>query len=217
MSHEATFSTTPPPTTTTTHASLDAPSPGPTGREASPPPASGPALAWARDFAIVGGVSAFMTPFMIAGAFVGTRYLVYAAAGGIIGGFFLGLLFGHLLGAGRDPDDAARRTPVWILALAAPVLGAIWGASVGLVAALGLPGRSADLVGVSMTLAAIAGALQLGWLWAGYLFARLRRHATWPVVVAACLLPIVGTAALDMTRVTSTRATSDVLFDNPRD
>ncbi len=153
----------------------------------------GQALAWARDFAIVGGVSSFLTPFIMAGEFLGARYLVFAAAGGIVGGFVLGLLFAYLTGASRAD---ARKVPLWVVALAAPLLGGLWGASVGFVAALGLGRGGWDAVYLSMYLAAIAGALQLGWFWVGYLFARVRRHPTWPVVVAACLLPVIGTATL---------------------
>jgi hypothetical protein len=177
-------------TTTTTDPAHATPSPTP-----APPRTSPPALAWARDFAIVGGVSALLTPFIMAGAFVGARYLLFAAAGGVIGGFVLGLVFARATG-GQRPEDDRSKLPLWVIALWAPLLGGLWGASVGLVAAFGLPHPGVELIGASMMLAAIAGALQLGWFWAAYYFARARRAAAWPVVVAACLLPIVGTATL---------------------
>ena len=200
-------------TTTTTTASIPHPD-VPVHATDPAHEAKGQALAWARDFAIVGGVSAFITPFVMAGAFVGARYLVFAAAGGIVGGFVLGLLFAHLTGASR-PD--ARRLPLWVIALVAPLLGGLWGASVGLVAALGLGRGSWDLVAMSMTLAAIAGALQLGWFWVGYLFARSRRHPTWPVVVAACLLPIIGTATIQVMSTYGHSTPSRSLFSDVRD
>jgi hypothetical protein len=140
---------------------------------------------WARDMAIVGGVTASLAPLPA---------LTLGATAGFIGGTALaGTLTGAALGAAMPGllERVRGRLPLSILMVLGPVPGALWGGIVGAV------GSVLSGVGTPLTLcvlcAAIAGAIQFGLFWFPYTFQTVRGARRWPVVLAACLAtPIIG-------------------------
>lgn len=133
-----------------------------------------PRWPWMRDFALVGATTGFLAPYAV------LRKLEYAACAGLGGAIFglaLGAFSAHLL-AGR-----ARRWRKVVFVPLGLVLGGLWGAVAGASAAVVLP-MALDL---SVVVAGIAGALQLGWFWLAYSVRRVNGRSTWLVLLLALL------------------------------
>lgn len=145
---------------------------------------TGEARVWARDMAIVGGVTAFLAPMPALPVatmwFIGATTVAGAVTGVALGSAMPGAL-----------EALRRRLPLATLVALGPIPGALWG---GIVGALGfaLSGGVAPLA-VCMLCVAIAGALQFGLFWFPYTFQTVRGAPRWPVVLGACVLtPLVG-------------------------
>lgn len=168
----------------------------------APPPRA--AAAWARDYAIVGGVSSFLALFVVSGAMLGWATLIGTTLAGAATGAVLGtMLSGHA--------RAGLGTLPWPLAaLVFLAIGAAWGAVVGAIGgtvlAMGMDGVfglghhrggfPADVHLLFMSLAAIAGAAQLAWFGVAYLWADRRGVPRWPLVLGAVGTPFLGAALL---------------------
>ena len=84
---------------------------------------------WARDFAVVGGVSSFLAPILITGTALGMITLFVTTAAGALSGALLGGLL-------RRPLRGALGSAPWpLLVLLCLGIGACWGALVGAVGA----------------------------------------------------------------------------------
>lgn len=136
-----------------------------------------PRWPWVRDFAIVGGVTGFLAPFSFWRLL---EYSLFAGVGGGVGGAALGLFSAWLMGR------HARRWRRIVLFPLGLLFGALWGATAG--AATGLSSDLRSLMSLSMIVAALAGALQLGWFWLVYSVRRMNQRSTWPVVLVASVL-----------------------------
>lgn len=146
---------------------------------------TGQAKDWARDMAIVGGVTAGLAPL--------PAIPLGATAGFIAGTAAAGLLTGAALGAAMPGvlEWVRGRLPIPVLMMLGPIPGAVWGGIVGGVggalSTVGVP------VGLCVVCAAIAGAMQFGLFWFPYTFQTVRGERRWPVVLAACLAtPLIG-------------------------
>jgi|GEM_PF-1503325 len=172
----------------------------------SPRPAS-----WARDFAVVGGVSSFLAPFLITGTLLGWPTLLATTVAGTLTGAVLGRALqrpfrGRAQAAGGTGGLTDLPWPLLVVLFLA--VGACWGAVVGGIGATLLStdkgaifgaGRGSGLVEVYlyfMSFAALVGAAQLAWF--GVVYARIDRAGweTWPILVAACGTPFLGWLAL---------------------
>lgn len=132
---------------------------------------------WIRDFALVGGVSGFSAPFAM------LRFLDYSLVtglGGLLGGAALGSLSAWLI------NRQARRWRRFVLLPLGLCFGALWGATAG--GATALVPQLRNLLELSVIVAAIAGAVQLGWFWLAYSVRRVNHRSTWPVVLVASAL-----------------------------
>ncbi len=134
-------------------------------------------LPWIRDFALVGAVTGFSAPYWVVNAWT---YASLTGLGGAVGGAALGAFSAWLL-SGR-----ARRWPRFSLLLLGPLFGAAWGATAALTT--GVSSWWRELLWLSVALAAVAGALQLGWFWLAYAVRRVNQRSTWPVTVGAAAL-----------------------------
>ena len=153
-------------------------------------PTLGGAGRWARDLAIAGGgTSLLAVAFIEQSASSLTQPFVIAAT-------VLGALVGAVMGLGlRRLLIAWLYLPLLVWVPISLVLGAIWGGTVGGLAMFideavrpGSPQLSAVMI--TGALGAVAGALQLGWLWLPYAVRAGRGKSTWPVVLVAL---VVGT------------------------
>jgi hypothetical protein len=144
--------------------------------------------AWARDLAVVGGVSSVASTIAFAPAMVVPvgMYALIAGATGVLTGALLGVV------AGKAIAGPLARLPVLAVLAGGVGAGAVWGGTVGAIAALAL-GAHGMVLESSIEIAAVAGAIQLGWWWLPYLLRRAHEKSTWPVVFfAACLSPFLG-------------------------
>ncbi len=153
---------------------------------------------WARDFAVVGGVSSFLAPILITGTALGMITLFVTTAAGALSGALLGGLL-------RRPLRGALGSAPWpLLVLLCLGIGACWGALVGAVGASTLmldaaPFSRGEVLPVYvyfMSFAAVAAAAQLAWF--GVAYARTDRAdgPTWPLLLAAAGTPFLGWAGL---------------------
>jgi hypothetical protein len=149
-----------------------------------PHPITGSPTAWARDLALLGGgtsllLSMVLTGMVSSGAFPIWVGLASAAAGGSVGMVTPWVL------------DAVRgRVPLFVMALLAPVAGAVWGGGAGAVAGSIVGGENALL---GLIAGAIAGGFQLGWWWFPYTVQTVRGGRTWLVMLGAlAMLPVVA-------------------------
>lgn len=150
---------------------------------------------WGRDMAYIGGVTSLVCTGMGMAFGVTPFYVLAATAAGALTGGLLGAAMPALL------DQMRGRMPLALLVLAAgPLGGAVWGGTVGALAwmlAGGAPEMAHYSVGISIAIAAIAGALQFGLSWFPYTFQTVRSGARWPVLLASTLItPLVGFAAV---------------------
>ncbi len=149
---------------------------------------------WARDMALVGGVSGFAAPFAVLGQH--TELAIFSPVAGVLGGL-TGAALGFVLPRILAGPLAKRR--VASLLLGGVLAGGLWGALVGTLASVIALGSGFLLV--SAVLAGIGGAVQFGWVWLPYMMRSARRQRTWPVLLGACLLaPLLGHIALWLPR-----------------
>ena len=149
----------------------------------------GTGAAWARDLAIVGGVSSFAAPVWFVGN-LGWGYVWAAALFGALGGAALGAVMPWLL------TKPLRRFRIAALLALGPLLGFAWGALTGLLAAPLLAFSHAGPL-VSALVARIAGIIQFGWFWLPYAMSHIRGRGTRRLVLAACLVgPMLGPASV---------------------
>lgn len=151
----------------------------------APHPITGRPTAWARDLALLGGVSSFALSMLFTGmvpaGFPAAVGLVTGATGALVG-----------LATPAALDRLRGRVSLWVLALLAPLAGAAWGGAAG--AAAASLSNSAPWP-LSLVAGALAGGLQLGWFWLPYTMQTVRGGRTWPVMVAAVFaLPFVAWA-----------------------
>lgn len=151
---------------------------------------------WAVHLALMGGLTSLIAslPFAPVG---------FAPVAGV-----LGVLTGAALGwCAPDLLDRVRgRVRLSVLALLAPVLGAVWGGVVGAGAGAVLLDSTAVMLG--LIAGSAAGAAQVAWFWFPYVFQTVRGKAAWPVVVAA----VVAAPAMSLVSLVGTMATLS-LFD----
>lgn len=146
---------------------------------------TGEARDWARDMAIVGGVTASLAPLPALAlgatvAFIGGTAVTGAVTGAALGAAMPGVL-----------ERLRGRLPLSVLMVLGPLPGALWGGTVGAVG-FALSGVGTPLA-LCVLCAAIAGALQFGLFWFPYTFQTVRGAARWPVVLGACALtPLIG-------------------------
>ena len=151
-------------------------------------------LGCALDFAVVGATSGVLAP-LGAVAFVGWTFgvLPQALAGLPLTYYIVAAITAAATGAlvglvvARVPP---RRGPSAQLGLlfAMPFVGALWGAVVGAAAHVTVPD---DDWAVSATMAAIAGAIQLAWLWWPYRSRRSSGRSTVPLIACAVMVSTV--------------------------
>ena len=142
---------------------------------------------WARDFALIGATTSAVAPTMAAAFGVSWLYALAAAIAGAGTGALLGAMMPALL------DRVRGRVPLPLLAAVGPLLGALWGASVGVLASVVHP----DMLAFSVLAASVGGAVQFGLFWFPYTFQTVRGARVWPVVLAACLCaPLAGVISI---------------------
>ena len=153
------------------------------------PRVTGAETHWSRDFALIGGVTSLVAPALAMPLGVSALYVAAAALTGLLSGGLLGAAMPRML------DGMRGRVPLGVIfGLGGPVLGALWGASVGSVAYL--VGHDFNIL-LSVGCASLAGAIQFGLCWFPYTFQTVRGGPRWPVVLAACLAtPLVGIATV---------------------
>ena len=146
---------------------------------------TGRPLEWARDMALVGGITSATLPALLSNV-APTNFAIYAG----IAGTLTGALFGALMPAALD--RLRNRVPLWALLMAGPVIGCAWGGLAGALASLPF---SSDTLRLGVLAGAIAGGLQFGWWWFPYTFQTVRGRRTWPVMLtAAVVLPLIAGA-----------------------
>jgi hypothetical protein len=148
--------------------------------------------AWARDLAVVGGVSAVAATLGF-GSVMAVPVGMYAIVAGVSG-----VVTGALLGAvaGKSLRGPLSRVPVAVVLAGGLGVGALWGGAVGAIAGAAL-GAHGAIFRSSVEIAAVAGAIQLGWWWLPYLLRRAHERSTWPVIAFATLIsPFLGWIAL---------------------
>ena len=160
----------------------------------------GTRLAWIRDLTLVGAASTAAPAMVVLHVF--PDFVKVAAVVGPLTGAVLGIVLRPLL------LGPLSRVPFIALIGVGALLGALWGASVGglaaegaaLLAANGSPsGLDIPPVELGLLCGAVAGAIQLGWFFVPYTLQRARGRPAWPVVVVACALsPALGIAALQI-------------------
>jgi hypothetical protein len=140
---------------------------------------------WARELALIGGTTSLVAPAMAIPLMVSPWFALVAGLVGAVSGAMLGATMPTVLDAMR------QRVPPGLLLLGfGPVVGAMWGASVGGIAATLVPGHPLELAVAS---AAIAGALQLGLCWLPYTMLTVLQKRRWPAIVTAIVgTPVVG-------------------------
>lgn len=146
---------------------------------------TGQARVWARDMAIVGGVTAFLAPLpaILLGAtasFIGASAMTGCLTGGLLGAAMPGML-----------EWLRGRIPLAGLVALGPIPGAVWG---GVVGAMGFAfsGVTVPLV-LCVLSASLAGAIQFGLFWLPYTVQTVRGGPLWPVVLGACIAtPVIG-------------------------
>lgn len=154
-------------------------------------PVTGSPSTWARDLAFVGGVSGIVAPGLV------IADPLFSLTAGLAGA-----LLGAMLGAMGAPalEWLRPRAPLWTLVLAAPIVGAGWGALSGVAGGLvggAAFGSEAPLLGAIM--GAGAGMVQLGWMFLPYMVATVLRLPRWPVLLAASgLTPMLGWIAVSL-------------------
>ncbi|MEO1268064.1 MAG: hypothetical protein AAFX99_08200 [Myxococcota bacterium] len=148
-------------------------------------------LHWMRDLGLIGGATSLLATAQLHGLY-GWTFPIAACLAGVVTGIALGAVIHRLF------STWMRRWPIAVLLVMGPVVGALWGGLVGLLASPTLFGfGSTDRMLIVAMVAAVAGAIQLGWFWLPYTWVRGRRKAVWPVVMLACLLgPFLGHAGL---------------------
>lgn len=152
-------------------------------------PLTGSPLPWARDFAVVGGVTGFAAPYVV------ITDLPFAAAAGLAGAA-LGLVLGAL--AAPFLERARHRVPLLLLVFAAPFVGAVWGGLSGVAGGL-VGGRmfAGESVELGLVMGAAAGMVQLGWMFLPYTLVAVMKLPRWPVVLAASVAaPVFGFLAV---------------------
>lgn len=157
-----------------------------TSTDMMPPPASrallplGRARDWARDLAVIGGVSSFVAPASVGLSDLVSGFAPAAAVAGALVGAGLGAIAPRAL-------SRVRAIPIPILLIGGLGVGSLWGAAAGLAGAVYF-GSFDFLVGFSALAGGVAGAIQLGWFWLPYVKRRIARRSTWPLVLFASLL-----------------------------
>lgn len=131
---------------------------------------------WVRDFTFVGGVTGFMAPYTV---LRDVAYCSLTGLGGAVSGALLGAFSAWLL------SGLGRRWPKAVFVPVGLLLGALWGTAAALTTAFT---SMRELLELSVPLAGLAGALQLGWFWLGYGYRRVNRRSTVGVVLLASLL-----------------------------
>lgn len=144
---------------------------------------------WARDMAIVGGVTSLLAPVpaLLLGATV--SFLGVSAVAGCLSGAALGAAMPGLL------DRLRGRLPLHCLMLLGPIPGALWGGVVGTVG-FAFSGVTVPLL-LCVLAGSLAGAIQFGLFWLPYTVQTVRGAPQWPVVVGACMAtPLIGIATI---------------------
>ncbi|MEC8425073.1 MAG: hypothetical protein VX000_14915 [Myxococcota bacterium] len=139
---------------------------------------------WGHRLAWLGGASALLVslPFSLGGG-ASLAPGVYALVAGVLGagsGWALGRATPAVL------DRVRGRVPLWALALLAPVVGAVWGGSVG--AAAGLISEGGTVAALGLIAGSCIGALQVGLWWFPLVFQTVRGERVWPVLLGSVLL-----------------------------
>ena len=139
----------------------------------------------------MGGVTGVAAPFLVIGDPV---FSVVAGLAGAVSGLVLGALGVPAL------EWLRPRAPLWTLVLAAPLVGAAWGAVSGIAGGLvggAMFGSEAPLLGAIM--GAGAGMVQLGWMFLPYTVASVMGLPRWPVVLgASATAPLLGWVAVGL-------------------
>ena len=145
-----------------------------------------PPKIWMRDWSIFGALSCFGATAPI---LLGQRGGFVVAA--TIAGLLTGALFGPLL---RRLVHAGRYLPVPVPFALVPLVGGVWGALVGGIAAkFGWPSESL----LAMIVAAIAATLQVTWFWLPYTVRSAKKKRTWPLTLGGAVLgPLAGYGAV---------------------
>ena len=147
---------------------------------------TGEPAAWARDAAIVGGITGYVGPATALFGWSLHPWLLACAAACALGGAVLGASVALAL------ERARGVVPLRVLAVALPALaiglGALWA------------GSAAWLVGAPILAAAtfggVAAAVQVGLAWLPYTVQAVLGGPRWPiVVVASALSPLIGLLA----------------------
>lgn len=157
----------------------------------------GSPASWALHFALIGGASGFLAPYLMSQGFLPEAYLTTTGIGGAAVGAALGALLPTLL-------LRLGTIPLGLLLLIGPAVGAIWGGLTGALGGAQLIAShhmlSVDLAVLSVMLASFAGALQFGWLWLPYTLLRARptraNAPLWALVGIAMAMPVVGHCVL---------------------
>ena len=154
---------------------------------------TGEPRAWGQRLAWLGGASALLVslPFSLG---VGASLIpgFYALVAGVLGAGS-GLALGRVTPAVLD--RVRGRVPLWVLALLAPVVGAVWGGSVG--AAAGLISEGGTFAALGLIAGSCIGALQVGLWWFPLVFQTVRGERVWPVLLGSVLLcPLLTVVAL---------------------
>ena len=157
----------------------------------------GTRTAWIRDFTVVGAASTLAPLVIVRGGM--PDFVAGAAVVGPIIGALLGLVLRPVL------LGPMSKVPCGLLILVGALLGGMWGALDGGLAAIVGPYlhdpdphsyvQATPFLGTLV--GGVAGAFQVGWFFVPYTVLRARGKAAWPVVVAACAVsPTLGFIAL---------------------
>ena len=165
-----------------------------TKQSASPPAQiTGSAKHWARDMAIVGGVTSFIAPMSALLLSSSAQFMLFdLMLSYAMVASFLGAASGALLGLAMPTylNLVRKWLPLPVLFVGHPIIGAIWGGTVGLLAAI--PSVGVVLGVLPALLGAIVGALQFGWLWFPYTFQTVLDGRRWPLVALSGVVALVA-------------------------
>jgi hypothetical protein len=163
---------------------------------------------WARDLAIVGGVTGFAAPALV----IADPVFSLAAA---VAGASLGLALGASVATALE--RLRTLVPLWMLICASPFVGLAWGGAKGFLA--GLVGGSAfgsEAPALGLLLGGLAGMVQLGWFFLPYTVLAVTRGPRWPVVLAAFgVAPMLGWVAFTLLLLSPVLLASAVVLGLP--